>query len=72
MHDYAQEIGFKLMLEVANPRFLREKEYLRLLETRRADGMLHVASTIGDTHLLAFRGQPAPLPAAIWIFPDRA
>ena len=60
VHDYTQEIGFKLMLEVANPRFLREKEYLRLLETRRADGMLHVASTIGDTHLLAFEDNQRP------------
>jgi LacI family transcriptional regulator len=54
VHDYTQEIGFKILLEVANERFLAEKEYLRLVQTRRADGLLWVASTIGDTHLLDF------------------
>jgi len=54
IYDHAQETGHKLLLDVANERFVREREYINLLHSRRADGVLFVGSTVGNTYLLDF------------------
>jgi LacI family transcriptional regulator len=71
VHDFTQEVGFKILLEVANERFIRDKEYLRLLQTRRVDGLLYVASTIGDTFLFEFEKNGLPFLLVNNFFPER-
>lgn len=70
IYDYAQEIGYKLLLDVANDRFIHEREYLNLLRGRRADGILYVASSVGDHHLLDFLQEPYPFILVNNFFPQ--
>ena len=37
IYDRASEAGYKVMLDLANPKFIESKEYLNLLKSRRAD-----------------------------------
>ncbi|MFH0880192.1 MAG: LacI family DNA-binding transcriptional regulator [Lentisphaerota bacterium] len=54
IYDRATEKNYKVMLDVANTRFVETREYLKLLKSRRADGMLFIASAIQDEYLRAF------------------
>ncbi len=51
IHDRATEADYKLLLDVANEKFLANKDYLNIIRSRRADGMLFIASSIQDTYL---------------------
>jgi len=54
IYDRATEKGYKVVLDVANHKFVESHEYLNLLKSRRADGMLFIASSIDDRYLLEF------------------
>ena len=56
VYEQASDLGFKVLLDVANQRFLATKEYLRLLKSRRVDGMLYVGSSVYDEFLLELDG----------------
>jgi len=60
IYDCATEAGYKVMLDVANPKFVENREYLNLLKSRRADGMLFIASAIGDDYLSELDGAGYP------------
>lgn len=58
IYDKACEASYKLLLDVANPKFVQNHEYLNVLKARRADGMLFIASSIQDEYLREFEDSP--------------
>lgn len=54
IYDAAQELGYKILLEVASPQFMGQKSYLHLFQEKRIDGMLYIGSTAQDTYLADF------------------
>lgn len=70
VYEHASDLGFKVLLDVANQRFLSSKEYMRLLKSRRVDGMLYVGSSVYDDFLLELDGGLHPLMLVNHYFPD--
>lgn len=56
IHEAASDAGYKIMLDVANEAFIQRREYLSLLESRRADGMLFIAASMQESYLKDFAG----------------
>lgn len=52
------EAGYKVLLDLANLKFVRTQEYLNLLESRRVDGMIFMGSTEYDRYLSVFDRSP--------------
>ena len=52
IYERASELGYKVLLDVADLRFVQGREYLRLLRSRRADGLLFIGASVHDTYLL--------------------
>ncbi len=52
------DIGFKLLIELANMKFIRTQEYLNILDISQADGMLFLGSTNYDQYLSVFQDKP--------------
>jgi LacI family transcriptional regulator len=59
------------MLDIAREPFIESREYMALLDTRRADGMLFIGSSIEDTYLLEFETSEHPFLLVNHYFPDR-
>ncbi len=70
IHDRATEADYKILLDVANERFLNNKEHLNLFRSRRADGMLFIASSIHHKYLLDFENEPHPFLLVNHYFPN--
>ncbi len=51
IHESASESDYKILLDVANKRFLDNADYINLIRSRRADGILFMASSIQDAYL---------------------
>ena len=60
IYEQASEDGFKVMLDIANERFLKSGEYINILRARRADGMLFIGATIDDSFPLSFEDNAYP------------
>ena len=56
IYERATAQGFKILLDIATEKFISEKEYLKLLASRRADGMLFIASDIRSEWAAEFEG----------------
>ena len=61
IYDSAADLGFKILLDIADRRFLASREYMRLVKSRRVDGMLFIGSSVHDAFLLEFEKTPAEL-----------
>ncbi|HMP75764.1 MAG TPA: LacI family DNA-binding transcriptional regulator [Kiritimatiellia bacterium] len=51
VYDRASELGYKVILDVANQRFVSSGEYLNILKSKRVDAALFIGSSIHDTYL---------------------
>jgi DNA-binding LacI/PurR family transcriptional regulator len=51
IHEQATAGGYKLLLDVANEQFERNQDYINIIRSRRADGMLFIASSTHDSYL---------------------
>lgn len=71
LYDEASEHGYKLLLDIARDHFVENREYLRLLETRRVDGMLFIGASVDDAYLYEFEGAPHPFLLVNHFFPGR-
>lgn len=60
IYAHAVEAGYKILPDIATPKFVRTREYLSLLETRQADGMLFVGASDYDRYLRDFQDSPHP------------
>jgi len=69
IYDYATQERYKLLLDVANLRFVQTQEYLNILKSKRADGMLFIGSTLLDKYLQAFEKEPFPFVLINTYFP---
>lgn len=56
IYEEAEQQQYKLLMDIATETFVQKQEYLRLLSSRRVDGMLVIGSTIHDGYLKAFEG----------------
>jgi len=70
IYDYASEHDYKVMLDVANRKFVQNREYLNILKTRRVDGMLFIASSMEDTYLKDFDGRKDAFLLVNHYYPD--
>lgn len=64
IHEGASEENYKVMLDIANTKFVHSCEYINMLKSRRADGILFIASTLQDEYLKIF--EHAPYPSLYW------
>jgi DNA-binding LacI/PurR family transcriptional regulator len=71
IYERATAQGFKILLDIATEKFIAEKEYLKLLASRRADGMLFIASDIHSEYLAEFEGAPYSFLLVNHWFPGR-
>jgi LacI family transcriptional regulator len=69
IYDRAASSHYKMVLDVANLKFIRSYEFLNILKSRRADGMLFIASTLLDQYLRALENEPYPFILVNHYFP---
>ena len=60
---------YKIMLEVANLKYIRTYEFMNTLKGKRADGMLFIGSSLYDKYLLEFENEPYPFVLLNHYFP---
>jgi len=56
----ASEAGFKVLIDLANMKFIRTQEFMNILDMQQADGMLFVGSTNYDQYLSMFHEKKYP------------
>lgn len=56
----ASEAGFKVLVDLANMKFIRTQEYMNILDMQQADGMLFLGSTNYDQFLSIFNDKKYP------------
>lgn len=69
IYERAAEDGYKIMLDVANGNYVENKEYLNLLKSRRADGLLFIGSSVEHQYLCEFEQEPYPFLLVNHYFP---
>lgn len=72
IYEAAVDIGFKILLDVANPKFIASKEYMKLLKSRRVDGLLYVGSSVYDEFLFELENSTHPMLLVNHYFPNRS
>lgn len=72
IYAHATEVGFKLLLDIANLRFIRTQEFVGLLTSQRADAMLFLGASLYDQYLTYFAGRRLPFLMVNSYFPDAA
>ncbi len=70
IHDYASEAGYKVLLEVAHPKYIESQQHLEIFDRRFVDGMLCLGVTAKDTYLRDFRDSSRPVLIVNNYFPD--
>lgn len=69
IYDRASELQYKVLLDVANQRFISSGEHFNLLKSRRADAMLFIGSSVHDTYLLQLAREQYPFVLVNHYFP---
>jgi len=54
IYERATAQGYKILLDIATDEFIRSQEYMKLLASRRADGMLFIAADMHADYLREF------------------
>jgi len=70
IYDRAAQEKYKILLDVSNTNFIESQEYLNILKSRRADGMLFIASSMYDKFLQVFEGGDYPFLLVNNYFPE--
>lgn len=60
IYDQAADDGYKILLDIANEKFIASKEYMSILRSRKADGMLFIGANITDKFPMEFEDSTAP------------
>ena len=66
----ATNLGYKVLIDLANKKFIQTQEYIQILDEQRADGMLVVGATNYDQYLSVFSKAERPLMLVNHYFPD--
>lgn len=61
VYDRASELGYKVLLDVANQRFVSSGEYVNILKSKRVDAALFIGSSIHDTYLNQVEQERLPM-----------
>lgn len=64
------EAGYKVLVDLANMKFIRTQEYMNILDMQQADGMLFVGSTNYDQYLSIFHEKKSPFLLVNSYFPQ--
>ncbi len=70
IYDRCLEHGYRMMLDIANQRFVKQREYVNIMRSRRADCMLFIASSVEDEYLREFEDSPFPFLLVNHYFPN--
>ena len=54
IHDFASGAGYKILLEVAHPDFIQQRQHLELFDRHFVDGLLALGVTTNDDYLADF------------------
>ncbi|MGA1194515.1 MAG: LacI family DNA-binding transcriptional regulator [Kiritimatiellia bacterium] len=71
IYEHATDLGYKVLLDVANQRFVKSREFIRMMKSRRVDGVLFVGSSIYDEYLFELEQNEYPLVLINHYFPGR-
>lgn len=69
IYEHATDLGYKVLLDVANQKFVSSQEYIKILKSKRVDGMLFIGSSVHDEYLLEFDENPYPFMLVNHYFP---
>lgn len=70
LHAQAATRDYKILLDVANESFIADQDYLNLIQARRTDGMVFIASSVNDDYLSALDGEGKPYLLVNHYFPE--
>ena len=70
IYNTSSDSSYKIMIDLANIKFIRTQEYMTMLQTQRADGMMYVASTLYDQFLSVFQEGSHPFLLVNHYFPN--
>lgn len=71
VYEHATDLGYKVMLDVANQRFVNSREFIKVMKSRRADGVLFIGSSIYDEYLMELEHSGYPFVLINHYFPGR-
>ena len=71
IYDRASELGYKVLLDVANQRFVSSGEYLNILKSKRVDAALFIGSSVHDTYLHQVEEEKLPMVLVNHYLPGR-
>jgi len=71
IYERATSLGYKILLDIATAQFVKSQEYTKLLASRRADGMLFIASDIHANYLEVFEDSPFKFLLVNHFFPGK-
>ena len=72
VYEHATDLGYKVLLDVANNRFIKTREFVRLMKSRRVDGVLFIGSSLYDEYLLETENSGYPFVLINHFFPGHA
>lgn len=71
VYEHATELGYKVLLDVSNHRFIHSREFIRMMKSRRVDGVLFVGSSMYDEYLMELEHSGYPFVLINHFFPHR-
>jgi len=71
IYERAASQGYKILLDIATLQFVKSQEYTKLLASRRADGMMFIASDIHADYLSVFEDSPFKFLLVNHVFPEK-
>jgi len=71
IYEHATDLGYKVLLDIANHRFVSTREYIKMMKSRRADGVLFIGSSLHDEFLMELEHSGYPFVLINHFFPGR-
>lgn len=71
IYEHATDLGYKVLLDIANHRFVSTREFIKLMKSRRADGVLFIGSSMYDDYILELEHSGYPFVLINHCFPGR-
>jgi len=71
IYEHASDMGYKVLLDIANQRFISSQEYVNVIKSRRVDGLLYIGSSIHDAFLFEVENEDLPFVLVNHYFPGR-
>lgn len=70
IYDRASEMQYKVLLDIANQRFVSSGEHVNLLKSKRVDALLFIGSSVHDRYLADLGREGMPCVLVNHYFPD--